>query len=150
MNIRLMTQDDEQALNEFFDVMGGESRALFNHHDWNRQTALKYLREPSDSERYWIAEDDGVMTGLLFLWDLDTSIPWLGIAVREEMRGRHLGRELIAFAQRYALENGKGGIQLTTHTANLRGQILYEAMGFRKIGLHIGSGEFYYLFRFKN
>ena len=148
MDIRLLTADDEEKLNEFFSVMGGESRAFFNRNDGNRQSALRYLRDPKPSVKYWISEEDGIITGLVFLWDLDTSIPWLGIAVREELKGRHLGRELISFVQDYAREHGKGGIQLTTHIANMRGQALYEAMGFRNLGFHLGNGEFYYLFRY--
>ena len=149
MNIRLLTKDDIPTLNEFFSAMGGESRAFFNRHDGNRKMVLDYLDNQPKEMIYWIAEIDNVMAGMLFLWDLDTSIPWLGIAVREEMRGKHIGRELIAYAQDYARENGMGGIQLTTHVANLRGQTLYEAMGFRKLGFYGSTGEFYYLYRFE-
>ena len=70
-----------------------------------------------------------------------------GIAVAEDWKGRHLGRELMARAEKHALENGKGGILLTTHTANLRGQGLYERSGYERLGVHT-SGEFLYLRRF--
>lgn len=150
ITIRPIIAGDEGSINEFFDVMSGESRALFNRHGGNQAGVLKFCEEQdTHTRRYWMAEDEnGRMAGLIFLWDLHTGIPWLGIAVREDLKGRHLGRRLIAFAQDYARENGKGGIQLTTHVANLRGQTLYEAMGFRKLGTHGASGEFYYLFRF--
>lgn len=150
ITIRPIVAGDEGAINEFFDAMGGESRALFNRHGGNQAGVLNFCREQNtDRCRYWMAEEtDGRMAGLIFLWDLHTGVPWLGIAVREDLRGQQLGRKLIAFAQDYARENGKGGIQLTTHVANLRGQSLYETMGFRKLGTHGASGEFYYLFRF--
>ena len=150
ITIRPIVAGDEGAINEFFDAMGGESRTLFNRHGGNQAGVLNFCREQNtDRCRYWMAEaTDGRMAGLIFLWDLHTGVPWLGIAVREDLRGQHLGRKLIAFAQDYARENGKGGIQLTTHVANLRGQSLYETMGFRKLGTHGASGEFYYLFRF--
>ena len=148
--IRPIIAGDEGAVNDFFDAMGGESRALFNRHGGNQAGVLDFCeKQNTDRRRYWMAEDeDGHMAGLVFLWDLHTGIPWLGIAVREDLKGQHLGRKLIAFAQDYARENGKGGIQLTTHLANLRGQVLYETMGFRRIGMHGSSGEWYYLFRF--
>ena len=95
-----------------------------------------------------MAEEDGRMIGLVFLWDMNTSVPWLGIGVREDMRGKHIGRKLIAFAQDYVRKLGKGGIQLTTHIANLRGQTLYEAMGFQKMGTYGPTGEFYSIFRY--
>jgi len=146
--IRPILPGDEALIDDFFAVMGDESRAFFNRHDGNHQGTLDYCRNPEENCQYFLAEADGVMIGLVFLWDLHTSIPWLGIAVRENMRGKHIGRKLIAFAQDYAREHGKGGIQLTTHIANLRGQSLYETMGFRRMGIYGPNGEFYYLFRY--
>jgi ribosomal protein S18 acetylase RimI-like enzyme len=146
--IRPVTAEDESLIDDFFAVMGDESRAFFNRHDGNHQSAVNFCRNPEEKTRYFLAEADGAMIGLVFLWDLNTTIPWLGIAVRENLKGKHIGRKLIAFAQDYAREHGKGGIQLTTHIANLRGQSLYETMGFRRMGIYGPSGEFYYLFRY--
>lgn len=149
--IRPVLPGDEDLINEFFDAMGGESRALFNRHNGNQNVMLEFCRvQDTDKRRYWIAMLDGRIAGLVFLWDLHTSIPNLGIAVREDLRGMHLGRTLIAFAQEYVRSHGMGGIQLTTHPANLRGQSLYETMGFVRIGTCGRSGEWYYLFRFTN
>ena len=148
LQIRLITSGDEVMIDEFFSVMGGESRALFNRHDGNHQTALAYCRNPGDATKYFCAVEDGHMIGMVFLWDLNTSIPWLGIAVREDFKGKHIGRKLISYAQKYVRDLGKGGIQLTTYVANLRGQVLYETMGFRKLGCCGCGDELYYLFRY--
>ena len=149
LEIRPMVPGDEEQINAFFDCMGGDSRGFFNRHNGNQNAALDFCRDQNtDRKQYWMALLDGQMAGMVFLWDLHTSIPWLGIAVREDLRGKHLGRQLIAFAQEYARSHGKGGIQLTTHPANLRGQSLYETMGFVRIGTHGASGEWYYLFRY--
>ena len=147
--IRPIVPGDEDRINEFFAVMGPESTAFFNRRRGNQNGTLDFCqKQDTDRRIYWMAELDGKMAGLVFLWDIHTSIPWLGIAVREELKGRRLGRKLIQFAQDYALEHGKGGIQLTTSLANIRGQCLYEAMGFRRMGIHGESGEWYYLFRY--
>ena len=150
MKIRQIVPGDEEKINAFFAVMGPEARAFVNRFGGNQKGTLKFCREQdTDKRMYWMAEDaDGKMAGLVFLWDLHTGVPWLGIAVREDLKGKHLGRRLIAFAQEYARKAGKGGIQLTTHLANLRGQVLYETMGFKRMGMHGESGEWYYLFRF--
>ena len=150
MKIRQIVPGDEEKINAFFDVMGPEARAFVNRFGGNQKGTLRFCKEQDTDQRiYWMAEDEeGKMAGLVFLWDLHTGIPWLGIAVREDLKGRHLGRKLIAFAQEYAKAAGKGGIQLTTHLANLRGQVLYETMGFKRMGMHGESGEWYYLFRF--
>lgn len=149
ITIRPIVPGDEEKVNEFFSVMGPESTAFFNRGRGNQKGVLDFCqRQDTDRRIYWMAELDGKMAGLVFLCDVHTTIPWLGIAVREELKGRHLGKTLIRYAQDYALANGKGGIQLITSLANIRGQCLYEGMGFRRMGIHGASGEWYYLFRF--
>ena len=146
--IRQIVPGDEDLINEFFNTMGAESAAFINRNRIRQNKTLAFCKEQNtDFTVSWMAELDGKMVGMVFLWDLHTSIPFLGIAVKDELKGFHLGRRLIKFAQDYALETGKGGIQLTTHPANLRGQLLYDNMGFHRMGTH-GSGEWYYLFRF--
>lgn len=149
LEIRPMLPGDEEQINAFFACMGSDSRALFNRHNGNQNAALDFCRtQNTDRRQYWIAILDKQMAGMVFLWDLHTSIPWLGIAVRDDLRGKHLGRQMIAFTQEYVRSHGKGGIQLTTHPANLRGQSLYETMGFQRLGTYGASGEWYYLFRY--
>lgn len=149
ITIRQIVPGDEDLINEFFDVMGPESAAFVNRNRGNQNNTLRFAREQNtDRCIYWMAEYEGKMAGLVFLWDMHTSIPWLGIAVRENLKGKHLGRKLIEHAKAYALKEGKGGIQLTTHAANLRGQLLYENSGFYRIGFHGYYNEVYYLFRY--
>lgn len=146
--IRQIAAGDEPLINEFFEALGPESAAFINRQRIRQNKTLRFCTEQNtDFTISWMAELDGKMVGLVFLWDLHTSIPFMGIAVRENLKGMHLGRKLVKFVQDYALEKGKGGIQLTTHPANLRGQLLYDNMGFHRMGTH-GSGEWYYLFRF--
>lgn len=52
-------------------------------------------------------------------------------------------------AHDHAVTAGKGGILLTTHVSNLRGQGLYERSGYERMGMH-SSGEILYLLRFNN
>jgi len=142
---------DAQRVRDFFDQMGGESRGFFNRGGFNARTTLDFFT-PDAAERYknhafFMALDGERMAGYCFLWDLDKSVPWLGIAVAEDWKGRHLGRALMAYAEALAREKNKGGILLTTHTANLRGQSLYERCGYERLGMHT-SGEFLYLKRF--
>lgn len=65
----------------------------------------------------------------------------------DDYKGKNLGRKLMKKAEDYAISMNKGGILLTTHVANLRGQGLYERMGYEKMGMH-KSGEILYLLRF--
>jgi ribosomal protein S18 acetylase RimI-like enzyme len=148
LSFREVREGDEKIINEFFEVMGGESRALFNRRGYNQRGVLKYCARPDKTRRYWIAEAEGEMVGYVFFLDFNTSVPELGLAVRDDLRGLHIGRELVAFAQNFAKESGKGGIILTTHVANIRGQALYEHMGFQCMGLTKNGTELFYLFRY--
>ncbi len=147
MTIRDFTPSDKELVAGFFDRMGGETRAFFNRADCNRRTAMRYFEGGVKNMKYCLAEYEGEMTGYVFMWDLDTMIPWLGIAVAEAYKGRHLGRRLIAHMADYAREKGKGGILLSTHVANISAQSLYERTGFIRLGMQSAS-EALYLLRF--
>jgi GNAT superfamily N-acetyltransferase len=149
LSFRPVTPEDEGLIADFFDAMGGESRALFNRRDYNRNGVLKFCRRGDATRRYFIAELDGRMAGYVFFLSFDTSVPELGLALRDDLQGQHLGRELVAFAIDEARACGKGGLLLTTHVANLRGQALYEAMGFVCMGQCKNGTELFYLYRYR-
>ena len=52
-------------------------------------------------------------------------------------------------AKDMAKDEGKGGIQLTTHVANLRAQTLYESAGFVCKGVCKNGTELFYLLNFR-
>lgn len=156
--IRPMVPSDIDMVNAFFDQMGGRTRAMFNRGDGQRRGVLACL----DPERYgefsygvrrnFIAVetmDDGTerIVGLVFLWELDSKIPTLGIGVAEDWKGRRLGRHLISYAKQYCMDQGKGGILLSTHVANFEGQGLYHSTGFKHIGSAL-DGEMLFLLSF--
>ena len=153
--IRNFKIGDRELVLEFFNQMGGETRAFFNRGDGNQNDALSYFDkngvEP-DRVRFLssVTDDDGkeIMTGYIFAWDMQTHVPILGIAVREEYKGQGLGRVLIKYLADYLQAQNYGGVMLTTSFANIRGQALYTRMGFEHIGTHT-SGEMLYILRFK-
>jgi len=146
--IREFTMDDEKLVKDFFDQMGGETKALFDRGNGNRNNAMKFFDKTSDNTVYFLVEHNGIMVGYLFLWDMDKSIIWLGIAVHDTIKGKGLGKKLMSHAEEYAKKHGKGGILLTTHLANLRGQVLYERSGYERLGIHNQFMELLYLRRF--
>ena len=147
--IREMITADEVLVKEFFDSMGGESRAFFNRRDYNRRRALKYCANQNPQSRYWVATLKEKMAGYVFFTDWNTTIPELGIAVREDLWGKHLGSRLMDYAIEEAKKAGKGGIRLTTQMANLRGQMLYEKKGFQLMGQYKNAVELFYLLWFE-
>lgn len=149
VTIRPFRQGDQEMVQAFFDQMGPETRGFFNRNHGNERGALAFFNEgPSAEVERFLAERDGKMIGYVFLFGNEYKVPWLGIAVSEDAKGCHLGTRLIEYAKEFALAHGKGGILLTTHQANLRGQVLYEKCGFERLGNH-PSGEVLYFLNFK-
>jgi hypothetical protein len=108
--------------------------------------AYMHQPKPQQQEGWQVETDEEVLSRELPAWV--RKVPWLGIAVSEEAKGCHLGTRLMEFAKNYALQHGKGGILLTTHRANIRGQALYEKSGYEYLGDH-KSGELMYILDFK-
>jgi ribosomal protein S18 acetylase RimI-like enzyme len=145
--IRAFNTGDKPLVDEFFAQMGAESKAFFNRGGGNYNFAMRFFNGTAKSTDYFLAEYDGKMVGYVYLWDMDTLIPWLGIAVHDAYKGMGMGRKLMDHMISHAKNHNKGGILLTTHIANLRGQSLYENCGFNYLGVHT-SGEKLYLLRF--
>lgn len=152
LSLREASADDVMLVDAFFDQMGGESRSLFNRGEYNRKGLLKFCRKGDPTRRYWLLTDEGgtEMLGYVFFLDWNRKIPTLGVAVRDDLRGRRLGRALCEAAIEEAKRCGKGGIFLTTHPANARAQTLYESLGFRCLGIARNCIELSYLLNFQD
>lgn len=147
LRIRAITPEDLPLVEAFYAQMGGESRAFFNHNDCSLNFTRRFLLGEEPNARFFLVESEGRMAGTVFLWDVHKQVPWLGIGLAEELKGLHYGRTLLAFAHEQARAMGAGGVLLTTALANIRGQGLYERMGYERMGQHSG-GEYLYLLRF--
>jgi len=150
LTVREINTDDTKKIEDFFDKMGPESRSVFNRRDYNRRGVLKFIVRPDNTRRYYAAELDGEIAAYFFFLDYDSSIPELGIAVRDDLAGKGIGTHLISLARDMAKDEGKGGLQLTTHVANLRAQTLYESAGFVCKGVCKNGTELFYLLNFRN
>ena len=153
IRIRPLVPDDRERVTAFFGSLGEEGSYFFNRNHGNEQEAYNYLSGERPHHMFWAAVADTPkgeeLAGLVFLYKTNTKVPYLGIGITEQWKGKHLGRRLMTVARQWAESAGAGGILLTTDTKNLRGQGLYERMGYKRIGLH-NSGELLYLLAFSN
>ena len=147
--IRPFRMEDEGIVREFFSQLGPETRALFDRNNYNSNVALSWFGlERKEHFSYFLAEKDGLMVGYVYIWEDDTTIPNIGVCVREEWKGKHLGRRLIAFVEEYTRALGCGGMILTTGFGNVRGWGLYSRMGFEYMG-SATDGEALFLKKYK-
>lgn len=149
LNIRELRKDDLEAMKAFFGQMSAKTNALFNPHNVNYRELMKFFedREVVEDHKRWISMENGKVLGYVFLWHVATGVPELGIVLAENAQGKHLSKAFMDVAVEWCRENGKGGIMLTTHIANVKAQLLYEKYGFEKMG-PANWTEILYLYRF--
>ena len=144
---RRMRPEDREGVQSFFDGMGEASAAFFNVNHGNEKRVMAYFADGKPDHRFWVAEADGTVVALAFIWDLDSMIPWFGVAVRDCWQGRGIGTGVVNAVCAECQADGRGGILLRTAQANRAARALYEKCGFENIGVH-PSGEVLYLKRF--
>jgi len=153
LKIRLVTPEDREKLYNFFRQLGEEGGTFFNRNGGNERRTYAFLDGERPDHIFWAAVADTPegeeIVGVVFLWRKETGVPWLGIGIAEQWKGRHLGRRLITTAREWVESVGGGGICLTTAPENFRGQGLYQRMGFERIGTAL-DGEFLYLLTLPN
>ena len=149
LTIRPFAPQDRAMVEIFFRNLGEEGTFFFNGDGINETPALAWFEGKSREHAYFLAEKDGIMLGFLVFYDYHYKTPWLGIALRQDAKGMHLGTRLMAFAERYARDHGKGAIILTTHKDNVRGQALYQKSGYTYLGIHT-TGELLYIRYFED
>ena len=150
--IRPLQQNDKEQMQKFFDDMGEESASFFNVNHGNEKRTMEFFINGKKDHLFWVLQatenNQPVIAGLVFIWGKDTSVVWLGIAIRDSFQGKHLGQELLSFVFDYCKEHDHGGILLSTAATNHRAQKLYERCGFEKIGKS-PTEELLYIKRFQ-
>ncbi len=150
--IRELVRNDLQCVSCFFDNLDGEGKAFFNQNERNRLRVFKHLTQhEKDFEIHFGVFDKEEFTKMVAyfaLLEVNTTLPWVGLAVDEKYRGQHLGEMILDFAECYVRKLGCGGLILTTAAANIRGQNLYSRRGFVNYGFHV-SREYFFLKRFE-
>ena len=144
---REMRPEDRPGMEAFYRALGEESARFFNLNGGNERRTMDFFTGGRPHHRYYVAEADGVLAGHLFIWDTDTAVPWLGVAVRDDWQGRGLGSFMLRELFGLLRGQGYGGVLLRTAPDNAPARRLYERAGFELLGEH-PSGECLYLKRF--
>ncbi len=127
MIIRRMTKADIKAVfaieMQTFAVPWPE--ASF-HHEMDENPAARYLVA---------AEDDGTVIGYAGAWLIFEEGHITNVAVREDCRGRGVGRRLTEALIQYAANLGVKYMTLEVRKSNLTAQGMYQKLGFEKLSV---------------
>jgi len=152
--IRALKPEDRELAEDFFRNLSHEGNLFYNYCQGNEKALYSALEAPKPGRVDFGAFDQTpegkpLMVAHIYLWALDTKLPWLGICIRDGYMGKHLGRTLLAYLEQYCKGKQCGGLCLTTHVANVRGQVLYRSCGYQYFGT-APDGEFLFIKPFPN
>ena len=107
-------------------------RAVFAR-PWSEASLRREVKE-NPVARYLVAERHGELLGYAGAWVVLDECHITNIAVREEERGRGLGRRLLEALMRYMSNLGAAWADLEVRVSNERAQGLYRSLGFVTLG----------------
>jgi [ribosomal protein S18]-alanine N-acetyltransferase len=134
LRIEAMRLDD-------LDAVLAIERASFPH-PWSRQAFLYELRE-NRVARLWVARleagpPDPPIVGYLCLWLIADEVHVTNFAVDPTYRQRGIGRHLLGTLLELYRRDGAQRAALEVRPTNHSARRLYEAFGFRQVGLRKG------------
>lgn len=80
----------------------------------------------------WLGESQGTVAGVLVQYGTDAGFYLDTVAVLPGLQGTGVGRALLEYAERTALERGFGSIWLVTNAVMTRNQVLYPRIGYEE------------------
>ena len=147
MTVRKMQMCDREKVADFYASMGEQSAHFFNANHGNERRTMEFFENGKKDHIFYVAFDGGELVALAFIWDIDRTVPWFGIAVRDSAQGKGVGTAFMKEIFENILSEGYAGLLLRTATDNIPAQRLYEKCGFERLGTH-PSGEYLYIKRF--
>lgn len=142
-----MQMCDREKVAEFYASMGERSAHFFNVNHGNEKRTMEFFENGKKDHIFYVAFEEDELVALAFIWDIDRTVPWFGIAVRDSAQGKGVGTAFMKEIFADIISAGYAGLLLRTATDNIPAQHLYEKCGFERLGVH-PSGEYLYLKRF--
>ena len=126
--IRAMTEADAPAVARILAASPGASQ-------WSERDLLELLRSNAG---IWVAQEDGIVTGLCATRAVAEEMEVLNLAVAPASRRRGVGRKLLVKALAPAFHEGVKQVFLEVRESNAAGRAFYQRMGFSESGRRRG------------
>lgn len=108
-------------------------------------TRLQALRDDGPEALTWVAELDGVVAGVASVREfpgihVSAPIAWLtALVVDERVRGRGVGRQLVAEAEAWARSIGATRLSLTSAVHRKEAHQFYINLGYQQTGVRLAK-----------
>lgn len=141
MKIREFTKQDVPAMAEIWNEVVEAGLAFPQEETLTAEQAEQFFASQSFTA---VAEDNGVIAGLYILHPNNVGrcghIANASYAVRRELRGKQIGRELVSHSLRKCAELGFRILQFNAVVSDNKPALaLYESLGFRQLGVIPGG-----------
>jgi len=132
VRVREASDGDAAEISEVLRLAFAEFRALYTTAGFEATTpGAEPIRIRMREGKVWVAVQQEKVIGTVAAVSQSSDCYVRGMAVLPECRAHGVGRQLLAVAERFAIENGSRRLRLST-TPFLTGAIrLYESCGFR-------------------
>lgn len=148
MELKKLEHGWEEPLKTFLLSLAENQEGLFFFpHPADEETIHKIAL--SNGEDFYLLLVDGGKVcgyGLLRGWDEGYSIPSLGLAIHQSVRGAGFGRALMYYLHAVAKHRGAKKIRLRVHKRNLKAISLYKSLNY---AFEVDAREPDYLVGFK-
>lgn len=98
------------------------------------ERSLRYEVTDNPAARCWVAETDGRVVGMLFLWMIVDEAHIATIAIHPDCRRQGIARKLLIMALDSAQAEGAKSALLEVRAGNKAALRLYEKFGFEVVG----------------
>lgn len=123
------------AIKRFFESLGPVSAYRFQAHPYTDDVIQRRMeRSESFDDLVYVAMSGDTAAAYFFMWNIDKSVPLLGIGIADEWQDCKLGQKLMAILIQDARNLDKDGIELTTRLDNDRAFHVYQKLGFQYYG----------------
>lgn len=134
LHVNRLTEADIGALQRFNAELSERTRGVFLPHAYDEATLMRCVeRNRRSQDRAYVLRYETDVVGYFFLWELDQSVPVLGIGLADAWQGHGLGEPMLRLLIGDACAAGCSAIELTTVPTNRRALQLYLRVGFKPV-----------------
>lgn len=115
-----MQMCDRENVADFYASMSERSKHFFNVNHGNERRTMEFFENGKKDHIFYVAFDGDELVALAFIRDIDRTVPWFGIAVRDSAQVKGVGTAFMKEIFADILCAGYAGLLLRTAIRRLK------------------------------